>query len=236
MFFESLLTPANVAALALFLASWFGYAFLTGKSRFAHRTLGRRMDVQRERWMRTMLRRDLRMIDTQIMNGLQQGTGFFASSCIFAIGGCFALMGATERIGAVAAELPIGSLGDRGLLEAKLLGLVVIFAHAFFKFAWAYRLFNYCSILIGAVPMRTEAEADPLRADAAVNRALSMNRIAARHFNSGLRAIFFGIAYLGWFLGPFVLMATTTGVLAVIAHRQFRSDAHDAVVRWEEEE
>ncbi len=31
-------------------------------------------------------------------------------------------------------------------------GLALIFVYAFFKFAWAYRLFNYGAILIGAVP------------------------------------------------------------------------------------
>lgn len=229
MLMDTLFGGADLAAILLFLASWFGYAFLTRRSRFAGRTLGRRMDVQREQWMKTMMRRDLRMIDTQIMSGLQQGTGFFASTCIFAIGGCFALMGAAERITAVAADLPFEGLLDRGLLEVKLLGLVLIFSHAFFKFAWAYRLFNYCSILVGAVPMRSEADVEPARAQRALDRALTMNRIAARHFNSGLRAIFFAIAYLGWFLGPYVLMVTTLAVLIVIAHRQFFSDAHDAV-------
>ena len=55
-----------------------------------------------------------------------------------------------------------------------------------------------------------------------------MNRIAGRHFNAGLRAIFFAIAYLGWFLGPYALIATTVAVVAVLANRQFRSDARDA--------
>ena len=220
----------NALAFVLFLGSWIVYSTIIGRSRLAARGLGQRMNLQRELWMRTLIRRDLRMIDTAIMAGLQQGTGFFASTCIFAIGGCFALIGSAEQIATIAADLPLDGILDRALVEAKLLGLILIFAHAFFKFGWAYRLFNYCSILIGAVPMRAEAEADPARAQAALERALAMNRIAARHFNSGLRAIFFGIAYLGWFLGPYVLMATTVCVVAILAHRQFFSDAHDAVM------
>ena len=56
--------------------------------------------------MRTMARRDLRMIDTSIMLGLQQGTAFFASSALIAIGGCFALLGASDQVLDVLSDLP----------------------------------------------------------------------------------------------------------------------------------
>ncbi|WP_185982484.1 DUF599 domain-containing protein [Aureimonas mangrovi] len=227
MALDSFLDLPNVFALSLFVLGWLGYSFIVG--RMSEGSLSRRMDRQRALWMDTLLKRELRMIDTSIMMGLQQGTGFFASTCIFVIGGCFALIGSAEQIAAVAADLPLFGVFDRALVEAKLLGLALIFAHAFFKFGWSYRLFNYCTILIGAIPMRTDAEREPAAAEAAVQRALTMNRIAARHFNGGFRAIFFGIAYLGWFLGPWVLMMTTLAVLYVLAHRQFWSDAHDAL-------
>ncbi|MFD2239028.1 DUF599 domain-containing protein [Aureimonas populi] len=219
----------NVIAFLLFVGGWGAYTFVTNHSEFSHRSLGGRMNDQRARWMETLLRRDLRMIDTGIMSGLQQGTGFFASACIFAIGGCFALIGSADQIAQIGADFPMHELLDRRLVEAKLFGLIVIFVHAFFKFAWAYRLFNYCSILIGAIPMRLDAEADPRRARSAVERALAMNRIAGRHFNSGLRAIFFGLAYLGWFLGPYVLIVATALVIVILGHRQFFSDANEAL-------
>jgi len=215
----------NLLAFVTFVGGWVLYSLVVDMSGIAHRGLSYRMNVQREAWMRTMLRRDLRMIDTAIMAGLQQGTGFFASACIFAIGGCFALIGSSEQIATIVTDLPLEATFDRALVETKLLGLVTIFAYAFFKFGWAYRLFNYCTILIGAVPMRHDADADPKAADEAVRRALTMNRIAARHFNAGLRGIFFGLAYLGWFVGPGVLVGTTALVICILAHRQFLSDA-----------
>ena len=121
-------------------------------------SLTQAMNAQREAWMRTMARRELRMIDTGIMNGLQQGTAFFASSSILAIGGCFALLGATEQVLSVLSDLPFVGQPARGVFETKVLGPVVLLAYSFFKFGWSYRLFNYCSILIGAVPLvRDEA-------------------------------------------------------------------------------
>jgi uncharacterized membrane protein len=216
----------DLLAFVAFLGGWVAYTFVVEAPVFARHGLSRLMNAQREVWMRTLLKRDLRMIDTAIMSGLQQGTGFFASACIFAIGGCFALIGSAEQIALIVTDLPLEGSFDRGLVEAKLLGLITIFAFAFFKFGWSYRLFNYCSILIGAIPMRQEAEADPQAAEAAVGRALAMNRIAARHFNAGLRGIFFGLAYLGWFVGPMVLVGTTVLVILILGHRQFFSDAN----------
>ncbi|WP_019995168.1 DUF599 domain-containing protein [Aureimonas ureilytica] len=226
MSFQEILDLENLLALLTFSVGWTIYAFAVDGTALSKRGLSRRMNRQREAWMRTMLNRDLRMIDTAIMTGLQQGTGFFASACIFAIGGCFALMGSIDHIASVVTDLPLSGNFDRALLEIKLFGLVTIFVFAFFKFGWAYRLFNYCTILIGAVPMVREAEADPAMAELALKRALRMNQIAARHFNSGLRAIFFGMAYLGWFIGPFVLIATTLTVILILARRQFFSEAN----------
>ncbi|WP_062220187.1 MULTISPECIES: DUF599 domain-containing protein [unclassified Aureimonas] len=233
--FQQIFDVENLLALVTFSLGWAIYSFAVDGTALSSHGLSRRMNSQREIWMWTMLKRDLRMIDTAIMTGLQQGTGFFASACIFAIGGCFALIGAADHIASVVTDLPLEGNFDRALLETKLLGLVTIFIFAFFKFGWAYRLFNYCTILIGAVPMAREAEADQDAAERAVRRAIRMNQIAARHFNSGLRAIFFGMAYLGWFLGPKVLMLTTTIVILILARRQFFSEANDCLAPDSEE-
>jgi uncharacterized membrane protein len=180
--------------------------------------------------MRTMARRELRMIDTGIMAGLQQGTAFFASTSIFAIGGCLALLGASDQVMTVLGDLPFGTVTSRAEFEFKVLGLVVILCYSFFKFGWAYRLFNYCSILIGAVPVIKDEERGGEEVDRAVGRAARMNVLAGGHFNAGLRGIFFSIGYLGWFIGPAVFAATTTFVFVTLLRRQFFSRARAAVI------
>ena len=220
---------ADSVALAIFLVVWLGYNWLNDHGPLAAKGLSSAMNLQRQRWMEIMARRELRMIDTAIIAGLQQGTAFFASACIFAIGGCFALLGSAERIATISADLPFYAGLDRALVELKLLGLVLIFAYAFFKFGWAYRLFNYCSILIGAVPMPSDSSVDAETRERAVQKASRLNQIAGRNFNTGLRAIFFALAYLGWFLGPYALVLSTVLVVAIIAQRQYRSPARDAV-------
>jgi uncharacterized membrane protein len=57
-----------------------------------------------------------------------------------------------------------------------------------------------------------------------------MNIIAASHFNMGLRAIFYSIGYLGWFVSPWVFMLSSTIVFVVLIRRQFFSEARRALL------
>jgi uncharacterized membrane protein len=96
----------------------------------------------------------------------------------------------------------------------------VIFVYAFFKFAWAYRLSNYCAILIGAAPTRTEQQA---LIDAYVERLARVANQMGHHFNRGLRSYFFALATLGWFVHPGLFIIASTWVLIVLYRRDFRS-------------
>ena len=218
------LSQLDVVALCLFFGAWLIFEFLTDHTDLKNNSLPALMARQRRTWMLEMADRDLRMIDTQIMQGLQNGAAFFGSACIFAIGGTFALIGATDEVIRVYEDLRGSAETSRQLYELKVLGLTVIFVYSFFKFGWSYRLFNYSSILIGAVPMIKSDNQEERRQSALV--AAEMNITASRHFTAGLRGIFFALAYLGWFVNPLVLLSTTAFVILVLVRRNYFSRAH----------
>lgn len=227
------MTIADYIALGLFVFLWMAYSWATAAagSRFLPReSLNRAMAGRRRDWIYNSLGRDLKMIDTQVLAGLQNGTAFFASTSIFAIGGCFALLGATDQVEAVFRELPFVAYGGRTVFEIKVAGLTMMFGYAFFKFGWSYRLFNYCTILFGAMPMMDAVNADWPAARRAADQVARMNTIAAQHFNGGLRTIFLSIGYLGWFAGPYIFMLTTIFVIFVLTRRQFFSEARLAIM------
>ena len=224
------LSMADFGALAFFLIAWLLHTLASDGKLVSRVSLTTAMNAQREAWMRTMAEREIRIVDTAIMSGLQQGTAFFASSSLIALGGCFALLGASDQVLSVLSDLPLGGAPSRAAFQVKVFGLVLILAFSFFKFGWAYRLFNYCSILIGAVPIpHGEASRNPVT-ETAVWRATQMNMLAGKHFNSGLRGVFFSIAYLGWFVDPMVFVLSTLLLLAVLVRRQFFSAARQAVI------
>ena len=216
----------DLVALGFFLAAWAAYNLSVRHGWWGKRGLNQTMDDFRTRWMEEMSRREARMVDSSIMATLQNGTALFASTSLLAIGGVVTMLRATDDMLKVFSDLAVGLVADRVLWEIKVIGLLLIFGYAFFKFAWAYRLFNFAAILVGATPGRGGDEAARI---AMVRRASLMNIAAGKHFTRGQRAFFFALAYLGWFLGPYAFMVATAAVIYVMWARQFTSDARAAL-------
>ena len=221
------LTLPDLLALAFFIIAWIAYHQFVRRGWEGKRGLNQTMNEYRFRWMVEMSKRDVRIVDSAIMATLQNGTAFFASTSLIAIGGVVTMLRATDDMLKVFSELSIGLAANRALWEIKIIGLLLIFGYAFFKFAWAYRLFNFAAILIGATPARAAPE-EAVRL-AMVRRATKMNVAAGTHFTRGQRAFFFALAYLGWFLGPYAFMVATAAVIYVMWSRQYRSDARRAL-------
>jgi uncharacterized membrane protein len=219
----------DIIALAWFAGAWGVYALALDRSLYGQRGLNRRMNHYRERWMQQMLRRDMRMIDGQVSASLQNGTAFFASTSLLAIGGALTLFHSSGDIISLVSALPFGVVPTRLQWEAKTLGLAIILVYAFFKFAWSYRLFNYVAIMVGAAPPASEK--DTAEAQEYVHIAAQVLTDAGRQFNRGQRAFFFALGYLGWFIGPLPFMVTTAGVVLVMWRRQFDSEAYRAVAK-----
>ena len=217
----------DIAAVGFFILEWTVYAVTLEHTAYGRDSLSARMNVYREVWMRRLLDRDARMVDMQIMAALQNGTAFFASTSLIAVGGGLALLRATKEALAVLGALPVDLSPSPALWELKCVGLILIFIYAFFKFAWAYRLFNYVAILLGAMPPAKQR--DTPEAEAHVIRTTRLFEAAGRHFNRGQRAFFFALGYLGWFVSPWVLLATTAAVVIVTWRRQFASNAWRAM-------
>jgi uncharacterized membrane protein len=217
----------DILAVGFFIIEWTVYAVTLEHSAYGRDSLSARMHVYREIWIRHMLDRETRMVDTQIMASLQNGTAFFASTSLLAVGGGLALLRSTSEALAVLGALPIDLSPSPALWEIKCVGLILIFIYAFFKFAWAYRLFNYVAILIGAMPQAKQR--DTPEAEAHVIRTTRLFEAAGRHFNRGQRAFFFALGYLGWFVSPWILFITTAAVVIVTWRRQFASNAWRAM-------
>ena len=222
-----LLSQFDIIAIVWFVVAWALYATVIERTGHGRNGLNARMDKFREVWVRRMLDREMRMTDMQIMAALQNGTAFFASTTLLSIGGALTLLRSSEDVLTVVSQLPFSMPVTRGLWELKTIGLVMSFVYAFFKFAWSYRLFNYVSILFGAMPPPSE-KGKP-ETEAHVIRTAKLFASAGKHFNRGQRAFFFALGYLGWFIGPAVLVATTLAIVIVMWRRQFASDSFRAM-------
>lgn len=221
-------TLLDLAALAWFLISWLGFALVVDLTLLGRPSLSVLMDDRRREWMEVMRRREVRIVDTAILTSLQNGTAFFASTTLIALGGALTLLNQTDRMVEIFHDLPFHVATSRAQLELKVVGLVAIYGYAFFKFGWSYRLFNYSAILIGAVPLAGEADEADMRP--AIERAAEMQIDAGHHFHWGLRALFFSIGFFGWFVNAWVFAVSTTVILGVLIRRQYFSRARSALL------
>jgi uncharacterized membrane protein len=139
---------------------------------------------------------------------------------MFILAGLIAVLGARQQAMAVLAELPYAVASSAALWDAKVLLLIFLFVYAFFKFTWAFRQYNYCLVLVGCAP------APDHRSAANGELADRLARIAtstSRHFNRGIRAYYFGLAALSWFIHPLLFMLLTVWVVLVLYRREFHS-------------
>lgn len=205
-------------ALTLMLVAWFGIGWWIEHPSVRWPSVTMLIAERRREWMRVFVTRDPRIFDSQILASLRQGTSFFASTCLLAIGGVLALVGNTDPLRGVAAE--VSSSQVPVLVWQIKLGLVALFlTNAFLKFVWANRVFGYCAVLMGSVP---NDPSDPAAFPRAA-QAGELNVRAAMNFNRGLRAIYFALGALAWLLGAVALIVATLIVVWTVWSREFAS-------------
>lgn len=207
-----------------------GFSVIIDHSPLKTRTLSHAMNEERRHWMIAMAHRDVRIVDSQIIAGLQNGIAFFASTALLGIGAAFTLLTALDSILAAMNDIPALASGTRTQWEVMSLGLLVIYAYAFFKFGWAYRLVNYSAILMGSCQNNGRGERASKTTLTVATKAWRMNTAAATQFNRGLRALFFSIGYLAWIAGPHAQILGTALVASLLAYRQFASAARRALL------
>ncbi len=211
----------DLAALAWFILVWNGYILFADRFKVGGYSLMTVMKKHRAGWMRQMLSRENRVVDSTIMSALMRSVGLFSSITLLILAGLLAIMGSIDKIQALVEGVPYIDNASKAAWELKILLLIMIFIYAFFKCAWSLRQFNYSIILIGGAPPVSEAET--ATAQEYADGAGEVIALAVGNFNRAMRAYYFGLAGLAWFLHPVLFILSTLWVVAVVYRREFRS-------------
>lgn len=220
----------HLLAVLWFVLCWAGY---TRYAHFKGRTtpcLASVLHLYREDWMRRMLLRDNRIADASVIGNLERNASFFASSTLIILAGILTVLGASDRALSLLADLPFVQAASREMSEVKLLALGVVFVYAFFTFSWCMRQYNFAAVLVGSAPMIGERHVTAQERKAYAERTARVISMAANEFNYGLRAYYFGMSTLAWFINPWFFMLVTAGVVLVLYRREFHSDVLEVMV------
>ena len=205
--------------LAWFGACWVGYTYFSARKSRRKPSLVMAMRIYRREWFKHMLGHQTRIAHVAALNSLQTGTTFFASTSLLILGGLAALLGTTDRVIAMAEDLPFARHDSEFVWLVRILLLIGIFVYAFFKFTWSIRQYNFCAVLIGAAPHTDR----PDEHEEFLDTITGVASYAAENFNQGLRAYYFSLAALTWFLHPWLFAIASAVVVYILHEREFRS-------------
>lgn len=221
----TLFSPLDMAAIILLFAAWLGIGWQIEHPGTRRPSVSRLMADYRREWMRQMVTRQPRIFDAQTLSTLRQGTSFFASASMLAIGAVLAAIGNAEQLAVIAEDLSI-SRDPKFVWEMKLMVVMFFLTNAFLKFVWSHRLFGYCAVLMGAVPNDPE---DPVALPRAA-KAGEINITGARSYNQGLRSVYFALGSTAWLLGPLPLIAAIAVTFWVLWRREFASRSRSFLI------
>lgn len=210
--------PWDFAALALLVATWIGIGFWIEYPWGGRPSVSVLMARYRYAWMRELVHREQRIFDAALLQNLRDGSAFFASTCLIALGGVLTLVGNPGPLEDIASQVPTAQGSPFGV-QVKLIPAIVLLTSAFLRFVWANRLFGYFSVLIGSVPVERGHPDEHHRA----TQAAVLNIRAAANFNRGLRAVYFSLASLAWLVGAVPLILAALAAAWTLYEREFLS-------------
>jgi uncharacterized membrane protein len=211
---------SDAVAFVCFLLCWQGYSLF---ARWLGRTrpnLLSAVSAYRELWMRRVCQRQMHVADATLLSNLLRGCLFFASTTVLILGGLVAVLGTGTKVAEVVGHLPYAATSEAWLLELKALALIVLFVYAFFKFTWSAWNYNVLSILVGAAPDTGASTEEVVQF---TRGAADIATMAGENYNKGIRAYYFSIPLLAWFVDPFLFLGVTLMVAFVLYRREFAS-------------
>lgn len=211
----------DYVALLWFLSLWIGYTYFSKKRSRTTLCLASQLRTKRNQWMLQMLLRENRIADVSIIAALERNIAFFASSSLLILAGLLTAVLSADKLSIMFQHLlPHLNLSPT-LIQMKACLMIYIYVFAFFQFTWSLRQYGFAGVLVGAAPNGQMIPQDQLQTYA--NRTAKVIDQAGHSFNYGLRAIYFSIATLAWFIHSGLFMASTILVVAVLYHREYHS-------------
>ena len=209
-------------AFGWFLALWVGYTAYAVIASKKKDSLANLLFKYRLDWIKAMLHRENRIADMALLNGMTQLASFLASTTLFVVAGTLTALSSADKVMALLAGHSFIAETNEEQVQFKILLLVLIFVFAFFRLTWSLRQYTFCAIMLGAAPYVKHSDLTKDEMEFASAAAKVCDR-AAREFNYGLRAYYFGLALISWFISPWFFMLSCTLVVAVLYRREFRS-------------
>ena len=203
-------------ASVLPLLALYGYGFAASIFDRHRPSLSTLMNEQRINWVIQATRRES-PLDAILSGNIMSSVSFFASTTALLILALLTVIGQLPQFASALSTIAFGSLYSEADLQIHNIAMLVLFVSAFLSFTLSLRQFNHFCILIGASDHTTTTSPEEIRTIARINA------VAAQNFNSGIRAYYFAIPMVAWFVSGWASIAVTCVTIAFLLHREYFS-------------
>jgi len=201
------------------LLCYFAYNIVVPQVEKLRPSLSTIMNMQRRRWVANAALRDS-PFDAILSGNIMGSVSFLASTAVLLILAIFAVFGQTPALMGTLNSLSLDRVYTTLDVQLHLLVMLTMFVLAFFAFTLSLRQFNHFCIMLGALDHGTAVSEEEIEAITA------MNALGARNFNSGVRAYYFSVATVAWFVSEWLPILVCIITILILAHREFFSSAH----------
>lgn len=201
------------------LFCWFGYNYGVPLIERHRPSLSVIMSMQRRRWVANATRRES-PLDAILSANLMGSISFLASTSVLLVLAIFAAFGQLPAAMEALKGVGMGVAYSQADLQLHLMVMLAIFTLSFFSFTLSLRQFNHFCIMLGAMDHTGQVTAEEIDAIA------SLNSLAAKNFNNGIRGYYFAVPTIAWFASDWLAIAVSIVTVGFIIHREFFSSAH----------
>ena len=201
------------------LLAYFAYNFTVPWIERRRPSLSSIMNMQRRRWVTNATLRES-PFDAILSGNIMGSVSFLASTSVLLVLAVFAVFGQLPTLMETLQTLSPESTFTIADVQIHLMVMLIMFVLAFFAFTLALRQFNHFCIMLGAL------EHDRVSTNEEIDAITRMNALGAQNFNSGIRAYYFSVATVAWFVSEWLAVAACLATILIIAHREFFSTAH----------
>ena len=201
------------------LVCYFAYNIIVPQVEKLRPSLSVIMNMQRRRWVANAALRES-PFDAILSGNIMSSVSFLASTAVLLILAIFAVFGQVPALMGALDSLSLDRVYTTLDVQLHLVIILTMFVLAFFAFTLSLRQFNHFCIMLGAIDHSAPTSEEEIDA---ITR---MNALGARNFNSGVRAYYFSVATVAWFVSEWLPIVVSLITILILAHREFFSSAH----------
>jgi uncharacterized membrane protein len=201
------------------LICYFAYNIIVPQVEKLRPSLSVIMNMQRRRWVANAALRES-PFDAILSGNIMGSVSFLASTAVLLILAIFAVFGQTPALMDTLNTISLQRVYTTIEVQLHLVVMLAMFVLAFFAFTLSLRQFNHFCIMLGALDHSSPTSEEEIDAITA------MNALGARNFNSGIRAYYFSVATVAWFVSEWLPIVVCLVTILILAHREFFSSAH----------